>query len=50
MEYLGAGGPVVNSPNFDKGITTFAVYINLNSYIEKIKNTTFSKEHYKYNK
>ena len=37
MEYLGAGGPVVNSPNVDKGITTLAMDINLNSYMENIK-------------
>ena len=57
MEYLGAGGPVVNSPNVDKGITTLAMNINLNSYMENIKNRTlqtlqtvynFSKEHYKH--
>ena len=28
MEYLGAGGPVVNSQNVDKGITTLAMNIN----------------------
>ena len=38
MEYLAAGGTVVNSPNVDKGITTLAVYGNLNSYIKNIKN------------
>ena len=52
MEYLDAGGPVVNSPNVDKGITT-GFY-----KIENIKNRTlktlqtchiFSKEHYKHN-
>ena len=37
MEYLGAGGPVVNSPNVDKGITTLAMDINLNFYMENIK-------------
>ena len=40
MEYLGAGGPVANSPNVDKGITTLAMNINLNSYMENIKNRT----------
>ena len=40
MEYLGAGWPVVNSPNVDKGITTLAMNTNLNSYIEKTKNRT----------
>ena len=58
MEYLGAGGPVVNSPNVDKGTTTLAMNINLNSYMENIKNRTlwtlqtfynFSKERYKHN-
>ena len=29
MEYLSAGGPVVNSPNVDKVITTLAMNINL---------------------
>ena len=40
MEYVGAEGPVVNFPNADKGITALAIYINLNSYKENIKNTT----------
>ena len=40
MEYLGAGEPIVNSPNVDKGITTLAISINLNSYIENFKNRT----------
>ena len=40
MEFLGAGGTVVNSPNVDKGVTTLAMNLNLNSYIEKIKNGT----------
>ena len=40
MEYLGAGGPVVNSPNVNKGTTTFAMNINLNSYMKDIKNRT----------
>ena len=59
MKYLGAGGPVVNSSSVDKGIATLAININLNSYIENIKNRTlktlqtfhnFSKEHYKHDK
>ena len=29
MEYLGAGGPVVNSRDVDKGITTLAMNINI---------------------
>ena len=57
MECLVASGPVVNSPNVDKGITTLALNINLNSYMENIKNRTlqtlqtfynFSKEHCKH--
>ena len=40
MEYLGADGPVVNSPNVNKGINTLAININLNSYVESIKNRT----------
>ena len=32
----GAGEPVVNPPSVDKGITTLAVNINLNSYMENI--------------
>ena len=40
MEYLGAGGPVVNSPNVDKGSTTITMNIDLNSYLENIKNRT----------
>ena len=40
MEYLGAGGPVVNSTNVDKGINTLAMNINLNSYMESIKTRT----------
>ena len=35
-EYLGASGPVVNSPTVDKGTTALAMNINLNSYMEKI--------------
>ena len=27
MEYLGAGGPVIKSPNVDKGIITLAMNI-----------------------
>ena len=58
MKHLGAGRPVVNFSNFDKGIITNAMNINLNSYMENIKNRTlqtlkifynFSKEHYKHN-
>ena len=40
MEYLAAGGPVVNSPNVYKGITTLTTNINLNSYMENVKNRT----------
>ena len=40
MEYLGAGGPVLNSPNVDKGIITLAINTNLSSYMENIKNRT----------
>ena len=40
MEYLGAGGTAVNSPNVDKGITTLAININLNSSMENNKNGT----------
>ena len=39
-EYLGAGGPVVNFPNVDKGVTTLAININFNSYIGNIENRT----------
>ena len=39
---VGASGPVVNSPYVNKGITTLATNINLNSYVENIKN-----KHYK---
>ena len=31
MEYLGAGGPVVNFPIVDRGITTLVINLNLNS-------------------
>ena len=57
MEYVDAAGPVVNSPNINKGIT-LAINLNPNSYMENIKNRTlqtlktfrtFSKEHYKHN-
>ena len=37
MEYLRPGGPVVNSQNVDTGITTLAMNVNFNSYMEKIK-------------
>ena len=30
MEYLGAGGPVVNSPSVTKGITTLAINLDPN--------------------
>ena len=40
MEYLDVGGPLMNSPNVDKGTTTLATNINLNSYMENIKNRT----------
>ena len=40
MKYLGAGEPVVNFLNVDKGITTLATKINLNSSIKDIKNRT----------
>ena len=40
MEYLGAGGPVKNSLNIDKGITTLAININLKSYVEDVNKTT----------
>ena len=59
MEYLGAGRPVVNSPSVGKGITNLVINLNLNSYMENIKNRTletlktfhtFSKEHYKHNR
>ena len=58
MEYLDAGGPVVNSSNAGKRITTLGINLDLNSYIENIKNKTlqtlksfhtFSKEYYKHN-
>ena len=33
MGYLGAGGPVVNSTNIDKGITTLAIkHLKLEHY------------------
>ena len=37
LEYLGAGGSVVNSANVNKGITALAININLNFYMENIK-------------
>ena len=40
MEYLGAGRPVVNSPSVGKGITNLVINLNLNSYMEDIKNRT----------
>ena len=40
MEYLGAGGEVVNFPNVDKGIGTLNLNINLNFYMGHIKNRT----------
>ena len=58
MEYVDAAGSVVNSPNINKGITTLAINLNPNSYMENIKKGTlqtlktlhtFSKEHYKHN-
>ena len=45
MEYLGADGPVVNSPNIDKGITALTININLNFYIEDIKHRTLQTFH-----
>ena len=45
MEYLGAGGPVVNSPNVDKVIVTLAINLNLSSYMKTLK-----IEHYKHYK
>ena len=56
---VGGSGSVGYSLNVDKGITTLAINLNLNSYIENIKNRvlltlqkfyTFSKERYKHNK
>ena len=49
MEYLGAGGPVVNSPNVDKGITTLAITLNLNLY-KFLTWKTLKIEHYKHYK
>ena len=49
MEYLGAGGPVVNSPNVDKGITTLAINLNLNLY-KFLTWKTLKIEHYKHYK
>ena len=45
MKYLGADGPKVNSTNVKKGITTLAMNINLNYYLETLK-----MEHYKHYK
>ena len=59
MRALGfISGPVVNLSIVDKGITTLAININLNFYIEHTTKNytklqayhTFSKEHYKHNK
>ena len=59
MGYLGTGEPVVNVLNVNKGITTLAIKINLNSSIKNTKNRTigtlqifqtFSKEYHKHNK
>ena len=40
IEYLGVDGPLVNSTNVNKGITTLALNLNVNSYMESIKNRT----------
>ena len=40
MEYPGVHGPVVISPNVDKEITTLAVSVNFDSYIENHENRT----------
>ena len=40
MEYLNVSGSAVNSVNVDKGITTLAINLNLDSYIENIRNRT----------
>ena len=40
IENLGAGGPVVNSPSVDRGITTLAIKLNLNSYMGNINSRT----------
>ena len=37
MEYLGEDGSVVNAKNVGKNITTLAMNINVNSYMENIK-------------
>ena len=46
MEYLGAGGPVVNFANVDKVITTLAMNINLNSCMKNLKIENY--KHYKH--
>ena len=48
MEYLGAGGPVMNSSNVDKGITTLATNIDLNSYLENTNKNIINIKYYKY--
>ena len=48
MEYLGAREPVVNLLNIDKGITTFARKISLNSSIKTPKIEQY--KHCKYSK
>ena len=40
MKYLGSGGSVENFPSVGKEITTLAININLNFFIENIKNRT----------
>ena len=45
MQCLGAGGSAVKFANVNKGITTLAININLNSYTEDTKNKI---EHYKH--
>lgn len=45
MQYLGAGGSAVKFANVNKGITTLAININLNSYTEDTKSKI---EHYKH--
>ena len=37
MEYLGEDGSVVNAKNVGKNITTLAMNIHVNSYMENIK-------------
>ena len=43
MEYLGAGGPAVNSPNV---AINLAININHNFYMESIKNRTLYYKHF----